>query len=213
MSAPLVVNTTDGTCWTRREGTRGGEALYAPEKCGQCPQFVMATYAELAEHGIAGSADVLPMPVGPEPQAGDRRTAAEVRLEQYGDERRTYGTGSEKALHQIALDLRGELERLRGRVAELEAAQGTVFRASHDSIVMGHYTTRQAAMDHVHATLANEEGGDVTARVIWRADDPEVDEPTWECWLFDAEMADDEPTGYVVTPVEVASAYDEEAAE
>lgn len=64
MSAPLVVNTTDGTCWTQREGTRGGEALYAPEKCGSCPAFVMATLTELAEHGIAGSADVLPMPVG-----------------------------------------------------------------------------------------------------------------------------------------------------
>ena len=69
MSAPLVVNTTDGTCWTRREGTRDGQALYAPEKCGQCPEFVMATLTELAEHGIAGSADALPMPVGPEPQA------------------------------------------------------------------------------------------------------------------------------------------------
>jgi hypothetical protein len=86
----------------------------------------------------------------------------------------------------------------------------TVYRASHDSIVMGHYTTREAAMDHVHATLANEEGGDVKARAIWRADDPEDDEPEWECWLFDTDMADDEPTGYVVTPVEVASKYEPE---
>ena len=99
------------------------------------------------------------------------------------------------------------------RVAELEAAPKTVFRASHESIVMGRYDNRQAAMDHVHATLANEEGGDVTARVIWRADDPEADEPVWECWLFDADMADDQPTGYVVTPLEVASKYDEEADE
>lgn len=66
MSAPLVVNTEDGTCWTRREETRGGQALYAPEKCGKCPEFVMATYAELEGHGIAGSADALPMPVGPQ---------------------------------------------------------------------------------------------------------------------------------------------------
>lgn len=66
MSAPLVVNTKDGTCWTQREGTRGGEALYAPEKCGSCPAFVMATLTELAEHGIVGSADALPMPFGPQ---------------------------------------------------------------------------------------------------------------------------------------------------
>ena len=69
MSAPLVVNTTDGTVWTRRTVTRGGLALYAPEGVCSCPEFVMATLPELAEHGIAGSADVLPVPAGPEPQS------------------------------------------------------------------------------------------------------------------------------------------------
>ncbi|NUU22812.1 MAG: hypothetical protein HOV68_15065 [Streptomycetaceae bacterium] len=65
MSAPLVVNTRDGVCWTRRTVTRGGVALYAPESVKTCPNFVMATLAELAEHGIAGSTVVLPVPVGP----------------------------------------------------------------------------------------------------------------------------------------------------
>ncbi|MBP5883136.1 hypothetical protein QBA57_28790 [Streptomyces scabiei] len=153
----------------------------------------------------------------------------------------TYDSGTERALHEIACALRDTLEEVRDqrnaarlKVLGLEAerhstnealsditvalrekqdAPLTVFRASHESIVMGRYTNRQAAMDHVHAVLANEEGCDVTARVIWRADDPEADEPTWECWLFDADMADDSPTGYVVTPLEVASAYDGEAAE
>lgn len=64
MSAPLVVNTRDGVCWTRRTVTSGGLALYAPEGVCSCPEFVVATLAELAEHGIAGSADVLPVPVG-----------------------------------------------------------------------------------------------------------------------------------------------------
>ncbi|MDX3033734.1 hypothetical protein [Streptomyces scabiei] len=94
-----------------------------------------------------------------------------------------------------------------------EAPPLTVFRASHESMPMGHYDSRKAAMDHVHAALAFEEGGDVTARVIWRADDPEADEPAWECWLFDADMADDSPTGYVVTALEVASKYDPDADE
>ncbi|MFC9681337.1 hypothetical protein [Streptomyces sp. NPDC056948] len=67
MSAPLVVNTKDGVCWTRRSVTSGGLALYAPEGVCSCPVFVMATLAELAEHGIVGSADVLPVPVGPVP--------------------------------------------------------------------------------------------------------------------------------------------------
>jgi hypothetical protein len=77
MSAPLVVNTRDGVCWTRRTVTSGGIALYAPEGVKTCPDFVMATLAELAEHGIAGSADALPMPVGTAPKphtpaVGDR---------------------------------------------------------------------------------------------------------------------------------------------
>lgn len=66
MSAPRFVNTTDGTCWSRREATRDGEPLYALASCEGCPELVMATYAELAEHGIAGTADVLPVPVGPQ---------------------------------------------------------------------------------------------------------------------------------------------------
>lgn len=69
MSAPLVVNTRDGACWTRRTVTAGGIALYAPEAVQTCPEFVMATLEDLAAHGIQGSADALPMPVGPEPQA------------------------------------------------------------------------------------------------------------------------------------------------
>lgn len=69
MSAPLVVDTADGTCWTRRHVTRDGLALYAPEGVCQCPEFVMATLPELAEHGIVRVADVLPVPVGLEPQA------------------------------------------------------------------------------------------------------------------------------------------------
>jgi hypothetical protein len=66
VSAPLVVNTADGTVWTRRGSFRNGEALYAPEGVCSCPEFVMATLVELAEHGISGSADVLPVPVGPQ---------------------------------------------------------------------------------------------------------------------------------------------------
>lgn len=91
MSAPLVVNTTDGTVWTRRAITRGGLALYAPEGVCNCPTFVMATMAELAEHGIAGAACVLPMPVGPAPQdvpapAADLTAEAHAAIaEQLGD--------------------------------------------------------------------------------------------------------------------------------
>jgi hypothetical protein len=96
----------------------------------------------------------LPMPVAPEPQVV-RRSVAEVRLEQYGNERKTYGNGSEKALHRIALDLRKELSdqrayeqrlreqhdldvaavnRLRSRVAELEAERHVTNEALDDAV-------------------------------------------------------------------------------
>ena len=64
MSAPLVVTTRDKTVWTRRAVTSEGIALYAPEAVCKCPEFVMATLAELALNGIVGTADVLPVPVG-----------------------------------------------------------------------------------------------------------------------------------------------------
>ncbi|WP_413102279.1 hypothetical protein [Streptomyces sp. Inha503] len=51
---PLTVTTNDGTAWTRRAVTRGGRGLYAPEGVTGCPQFVMATLEELAEHGLQG---------------------------------------------------------------------------------------------------------------------------------------------------------------
>lgn len=63
---PLVVNTRDGVTWLRRAVMQDGRGLYAVTDSCTCPPYLMATLAELAEHGIAGSADVLPVPVGPQ---------------------------------------------------------------------------------------------------------------------------------------------------
>lgn len=64
---PLVVNTQDGVVWQRRALTREGRGLYAvADAPACCPEYVMASLPELAEHGIAGSADVLPVPAGTE---------------------------------------------------------------------------------------------------------------------------------------------------
>lgn len=147
MSAPLVVNTTDGTCWTRRAVTRGGLALYAPMGVCSCPEFVMATMAELAEHGIAGSADVLPMPVGPE--RGRLRAAFVVALEtaartqpcSCGSEiwsscyhpDRPGRTHAERRADAVLAVRDVELERLRARVAELEAERHSTNEALSDA--------------------------------------------------------------------------------
>jgi hypothetical protein len=125
MSAPLVVNTADGLCWTLRTTTESGLPLYAPEGICQCPPFTVASLVELAQHGIVGTADVLPVPVGAE--QGMTPHAARVRLTQYGERTETwatasYGNGTERALYAIALTLAAEGDELRSRVAELEAA-------------------------------------------------------------------------------------------
>ena len=65
---PLVVNTQDGSCWTRRAVTREGRGLYAlADVAAGVPDEVLASLAELAEHGLASMADALPMPVGAKP--------------------------------------------------------------------------------------------------------------------------------------------------
>lgn len=73
---PLRVVTLDGAVWVQAAVTRAGLGLYCPEGVVSCPRFVMATLAELAEHGVKAAPPVtdlrsavalmgaLPMPVG-----------------------------------------------------------------------------------------------------------------------------------------------------
>lgn len=156
MSAPLVVNTKDGVCWTRRTVTSGGIALYAPESVKTCPDFVMATEAELAEHGIVGSADALPMPVREEPRdlaaTFDRDETAEERQARWEKAAWTAGRTVDRntlGVYMAVADAEqqkladdwarsvtssdAELKRLRARVAELEAAAKEIQRLHTDS--------------------------------------------------------------------------------
>ncbi|MFC8986904.1 hypothetical protein [Streptomyces sp. NPDC057115] len=113
MSAPLVVNTRDGVCWTRRFVTRDGLAMYAPESVRTCPEFVMATLPELAEQGIVGSAFALPMPEASNGEQPVMRARGRV-------EALVSGEVSEEL--EVRLDdlLAVACEPLRARVAELE---------------------------------------------------------------------------------------------
>ncbi|MFI6530468.1 hypothetical protein [Streptomyces uncialis] len=96
-------------------------------------------------------------------------------------------------------------------IAEAENAPSaaeplTVYRASHDSIPMGLYTSRAAARAHCEAYVRRELGD--TVFLGWVPDDDSEQAPE--------ELSaghDIEPTGYVVTPLEVAAAYDGEADE
>ncbi len=160
----------------------------------------------------------------------DQLTVAEVRLAQYRGRTKTwltatYDSGAEKALHEIACGLRDALEvvrdqrnsdrlkvmGLKARVAELEAAQGTAYRASHDSIVMGLYRTAAEARKHCEAKVRQEEPDGSILHMSWSADDigPEAE---YELHITPAETGGlIRGTGYVVTPLEIAAEYDAEA--
>jgi hypothetical protein len=135
MSAPLVVNTRDGVCWTRRTVTSGGIALYAPESVKTCPDFVMATEAELAEHGIVGSADALPMPVGPE--ADDRAKAPWGRGE---DGRPLLPTGAHWTDVPEAVDRR--VAKIQARVDEAQPGPWYRAPATEPGVAPGTVRTR-----------------------------------------------------------------------
>ena len=130
MSAPRFVNTKDGVCWTRRTVTSGGIALYAPEGVCKCPEFVMATLAELAEHGIVGSADVLPVKVGPVSRTLDvvEDELTGVSLSLYEEELAT-----ERLRWALASAKRGRA-RLRAQVAALLEERRSTNEALDDAV-------------------------------------------------------------------------------
>lgn len=81
---PLVVNTQDGSTWLCRAVTRGGKGLYAlAGTVPGAPDMVLATLAELAEHGLASVAFAMPMPmpVGRELTEVERLRARLAELE------------------------------------------------------------------------------------------------------------------------------------
>lgn len=92
-----------------------------------------------------------------------------------------------------------------------------VYRAEHpdSGITLGTYSTREAACKHCE-TVARRKGS--TGLVAWVPDNGDALSPE-ELTFFDVEYCDgdDVPsqtcTGYVVTPLEIASEYDEEADE
>lgn len=93
------------------------------------------------------------------------------------------------------------------RIAELEAAPTTVYRAEHpdSGTTLGHYGTAAAAREHCEA-MTRREFPD--ANVDWLEDDEDrIAELT--VWIRGEELT----TGYIVTALELASAYDEEADE
>jgi hypothetical protein len=128
---PLVVNTQDGSTWLCRAVTRGGKGLYAlAGTVPGAPDMVLATLAELAEHGLASVAFALPMPVGPAP-----RTLDQVEDELTGVSLSLYEEELVTARLRLALASaqRGR-RKSRARVAELEAERHVTNEALDDAV-------------------------------------------------------------------------------
>lgn len=110
---------------------------------------------------------------------------------------------------RLFLDGAGKVAPTGGEITQ--PAELTIYRASHDSIVMGLYTTREAAREHCEAEERSSWPGRTGITFAWIPDDSDPLSPE-ELSVF-AGQNDESATGYVVTPLTVASAYDEEADE
>lgn len=98
---------------------------------------------------------------------------------------------------------------LTGAAEANPASTLTVFRASHDSIVMGLYTTAAEARAHCEGEERRSWPTGTSLAFDWIEDDEDgVAE-----LVVAAGQNEESTTGYVVTALEVASKYDEEADE
>lgn len=87
----------------------------------------------------------------------------------------------------------------------------TVYRAEHESIVMGLYTTAAEARKHCESEERRSWGPGHTLVFDWLKDDEEEDSVAE--LVVTAGQNEQSTTGYVVTPIEVASAFDPDADE
>jgi hypothetical protein len=161
--------------------------------------------------GLAFALDSARMLVSPEEAARSavveaERDALKARVEELEAERHS----TNEALSDITVALR-----------EREVAPLMVYRASHDSIVVGLYSTAAEARKHCEALVRREYDETSRVHLWWREDEDTVDQSEdGEQELYEHVKSAAVPgpgwthrTGYVVTPLEVASAYDEEADE
>ncbi|MGW1295117.1 hypothetical protein [Streptomyces sp. NPDC002533] len=84
----------------------------------------------------------------------------------------------------------------------------TMYRAEHETIHVGHYTTEAEARRHCEALISNEYPAGTALFFDWMGDDdPEGPREL----VVQSAQEDAVPTGYVVVPLDVAAAYDPDA--
>lgn len=118
--------------------------------------------------------------------------------------------GDRKVPFELGQTLAPAVDWLIARVAELETAQGTVYRASHDSIVMGLYRTATEARAHCVAEERRTWASSENPVFDWIEDE---EDGVAELTTVTEDGETESVTGYVVDALEVAAKYDEEADE
>ncbi|MFE2021340.1 hypothetical protein ACFW9O_25160 [Streptomyces sp. NPDC059499] len=87
-----------------------------------------------------------------------------------------------------------------------------VYRAAHDAIGVGLYDTAEEARRHCEVLVSREHPADVTVAFDWLADEEDGDLAAADL-IVQVAGGDEVETGYTVTPLEVATAYDPDADE
>ncbi|MFE7347490.1 hypothetical protein [Streptomyces fimicarius] len=85
----------------------------------------------------------------------------------------------------------------------------TIYRAEHDTIVAGRYTTSEAAQQHCEALVSREYPASASLFFEWCVDESDPAGLELDICVDDKRLS----TGYAVTPLEVAIAYDPDADE
>lgn len=94
--------------------------------------------------------------------------------------------------------------------AEAEpAAAHTDYRAEHETIHVGHYTTEAEARRHCEALVSDEHPADRALVFDWIGDEDDPEEPRELTVQVDG--GDETPTGYVVVPLSIAAERDPDA--
>jgi len=114
--------------------------------------------------------------------------------------------GDRKVPFELGGTLTPAVDWLIARVAELEAAQGTVYRAEHpdSGITLGHYATEAAARAHCEAEERRAWPTGTTLAFDWIEDD----EDRVAELVVTAGQNEESTTGYIVTALELDSEYD-----
>ncbi|MGW1662904.1 hypothetical protein [Streptomyces microflavus] len=101
-------------------------------------------------------------------------------------------------------------------LAGIDTALGTaaeqplvMYRAEHETIPLGTYTNEAAARAHAEGAMSSEFGPERAVTYDWIGDEDDPD--AWWELVVQVDGGDEQPTGYVVIPITVASVYDPDA--